>query len=507
MVAPASPASTRLDPFANDPRWALISGEPYPLLIGGELRQAADGRTFDAVSPRDNRAIARIAQAGPEDVRAAVSAARDAFDNGPWGRTTARQRAKALELIARTIEEHSDELIFLSVVDAGSVISGFKQGTIDLATDSLRFFGGQAMAMTGHVVQVPDPGVHHYERLEPMGVVTEILPWNGPIWTGVQRMAAILAAGNTVIVKPAQMASLAFARLAQLMAELDIPPGVINVLSGPGGAVGEALVDRSARRHGEHDRRHRDWLADPDPGGATGEAHQPGAGWEEPEPGPRRRGPGSHRLLERPGRLRQHRPDLRLRLADPGPAPHLRRVPLPPNRLRRRDEGGRSARSGDQVGPVISESHADKVWEYIEIGKGEARLATGGVPYTDEARALRTYIPPTIFADTTPSCRVMNEEIFGPVVAVTAFDTIDEGLRIANDTSYGLASGVFTTSVDAADYVAARLKAGQVYVNQWFSPGVLEAPSHGYKQSGYGGVGMRKYLQSKNVFTRVVDPT
>jgi len=102
---------------------------------------------------------------------------------------------------------------------------------------------------------------------------------------------------------------------------------------------------------------------------------------------------------------------------------------------------------------------------------------------------------------------VMREEIFGPVVSVAPFDTIDEGLAIANDTSYGLASGVFTTSVDSAEYVAARLKAGQVYVNQWFAPGVLEAPSHGYRQSGYGGVGMRKYLQSKNVFTRIVTPS
>ena len=506
MVASAPPSSVT-DPFADDPRWGWVSADPYPLLIGGELRQAADGRTFDAISPRDNRAIARIAQAGAPDVAAAVEAARDAFDNGPWGRTTARQRAKTLELIARTIEEHTDELIFLSVVDAGSVISGFKEGTIDLATDSLRFFGGQAMALTGHTVQVPDPGVHHYERLEPMGVVTEILPWNGPIWTGVQRMAAILAAGNTVIVKPAQMASLAFARLAQLMAELDIPPGVINVLSGPGGAVGEALV------------------TDPrvDMVSMTGGI----------ETGSRILALAAPQVKRISLELGGKNPNLVLADADLqrtvfwsalGAFANTGQIcvcgsrilvqrPIYDEFLSRLTAFAEGMKVGDpldpatQVGPVVSASHADKIWEYIEIGKGEARLVTGGVPYTDEARSLRTYVPPTIFADATPSCRVMNEEIFGPVVAVTAFDTIDEGLRIANDTSYGLASGVFTTSVDSAEYVAAHLKAGQVYVNQWFSPGVLEAPSHGYKQSGYGGVGMRKYLQSKNVFTRVVEPT
>lgn len=506
MVAPATSPSTRTDPFADDPRWAYVSRDPYPLLIGGELRQAADGRTFDAVSPRDNRAIARIAQAGPADVAAAVDAARAAFDEGPWGRTTARQRARTLELIARTIEEHTEELIFLSVVDAGSVISGFKEGTIDLATDSLRFFGGQAMALTGRVVQVPDPAVSHRERLEPMGVVTEILPWNGPIWTGVQRMAAILAAGNTVIVKPAQMASLAFARLAQLMAELEIPPGVINVLSGPGGAVGEALVTNPGV----------------DMVSMTGGI----------ETGSRILALAAPQVKRISLELGGKNPNLVLADADLertvfwsalGAFANTGQIcvcgsrilvqrPIYDEFLSRLTAFAEGMKVGDpldpetQVGPVVSESHADKVWDYIEIGKGESRLVTGGVPYTDEARALRTYIPPTIFADAAPTCRVMREEIFGPVVAVTPFDTLDEGLQIANDTSYGLASGVFTTSVDSADYVAAKLKAGQVYVNQWFSPGVLEAPSHGYRQSGYGGVGMRKYLQSKNVFTRIVEP-
>jgi len=405
MVAPASSLPTSTDPFADDPRWAWVSADPYPLLIGGELRQAAEGRTFEAISPRNNRAVARIAQAGPDDVVAAVTAARDAFDNGPWGRTTARQRAQALELIARTIEDHSDELIFLSVIDAGSVITGFKHGTIDLATDSLRFFGGQAMAMTGRVAQNPDPDVLHYERLEPMGVVTEILPWNGPIWTGVQRMAAILAAGNTVIVKPAQMASLAFARLAQLMAELDIPPGVINVLSGPGGAVGEALVTNPGV----------------DMVSMTGGI----------ETGSRILALAAPQVKRVSLELGGKNPNLVLADADMdravfwsalGAFANTGQICVCGSRIlvQRRvyDEFvakltafAEGMKVGDpldpetQVGPVVSESHADKVWEYIEIGQGEARLATGGVPYTDAARALRTYIPPTIFADAVPSCR------------------------------------------------------------------------------------------------------
>ena len=141
-----------------------------------------------------------------------------------------------------------------------------------------------------------------------------------------------------------------------------------------------------------------------------------------------------------------------------------------------------------------------------KIGKQESTLAAGGVPYTDELRSKGAYIPPTVFTGVTPSCRVAREEIFGPVVAIVPFDTEAEALAVANDTTYGLSAGFFTRDLDRAWRVARGLKAGQVYVNQWFSPGVLEMPSHGYKQSGYGGVGIEKYQQAKNVFFRVSDP-
>lgn len=502
----AATAPTTVDRFADDPRWSLIDSAPYPLLIGGELRPAADGATFDAVSPRDDRAVASIALAGPADVAAAASAARAAVDSGPWGRSTGRDRAKALAAIADTFAAHADELAFLESVDAGKPISSVHYSDISISLDALSYFAGRAQSVTGRAASMPDSSVLHHELLEPMGVVAEILPWNGPLWTGVQRMAAILAAGNAAIMKPAQMASLTFARLAQLLAELDLPPGVINVVTGPGSVVGEALVkdqrvdlisftggieagSRVLELAAPSVKRISLELGGKNPNIVCDDADLDQAVWWSRLGAFGNTGQicvcGSRILVQR-GIYDQFVERLgstaaEMRVGDP----------LDPE---------------TELGPVISSGHADKVWSYIDIGKGEGRLVTGGVAYDDPARARSTYIPPTVFADTDPSCRIMREEIFGPVVALQAFDTLDEALAIANDTTYGLASGLFTSDIDRAAYLSRGLKAGQVYVNQWFSPGVLEAPSHGYRQSGYGGVGMEKYQQAKNVFTRVNDP-
>ena len=499
---------TATDAYAHDPRWSWVRGEPYGLLVDGELRAAADGATFEAVSPRDERAIARIAQAGPRDVDAAVAGARRAIDGGPWSRTTARERSRHLLRLAELVERHSDELAFLESVDAGKPISSVHYSDISISLDALRFFGGQAQAMAGRAATMPEADVVHHEFLEPVGVVAEILPWNGPLWTGVQRLAAILAAGNAAIIKPAQMASLAFARLSELIVELDLPPGVVTVLFGPGTQVGEALVTHPGV----------DMIS------FTGGV----------EAGTRILALGAPSVKRVSLELGGKNPNIVLDDADLDRAVFWSNLgafgnsgqicvcgsrilvhrPIYDEFVGRLTDTAAAMRVGDpldpatEMGPVISASHAEKVWEYIEIGRSEGRLTTGGEPYTDEVRGPRTYIPPTIFADVDPlaAYRIAREDVFGPMVALIPFTSLDKAIQIANDTTYGLASGVFTSSIDRATYLARNLKAGQVYVNQWFSPGVLEAPSQGYRQSGTGGVGMEKYMQSKNVFTRVATP-
>jgi acyl-CoA reductase-like NAD-dependent aldehyde dehydrogenase len=500
MVAQAQPTT--------DSRWAWISEQVYPLLIDGALVGATGESAFPAVSPRDNRAVARIAQASAADVALAVAAARRAIDDGPWGRTTAKDRGVHLLRIADLIEQHADELAFLESVDAGKPISSVHYSDITISLDSLRFFAGRARMTRGVAAEMADASVIHHEFIEPLGVVAEILPWNGPLWTGVQRLAAILAAGNTAIVKPAQMASLTFMRLAQLLLEADLPPGVVNVVAGSGSVVGEALVR--------------------DPGvdmiSLTGGIETGSQILAAAAPTVKRvsleLGGKNPNLVFADANL-----DQAVFWSALGAFGNTGQICVCGSRIlvqravyeefaERLTAAASAMVVGDpldpatQLGPVIAASHAAKVWEYVDIARHEGRLTTGGERYTDPFRAAGAFIPPTVVVDVTPTCRVATEEIFGPVVTLLPFDTLDEALSIANDTTnYGLSAGLFTSSVDTAWAVARRLKAGQVYVNQWFSPGVLEAPGHGYRRSGYGGVGIEKYTQRKEVFFRVSEPS
>jgi acyl-CoA reductase-like NAD-dependent aldehyde dehydrogenase len=481
---------------------AEVATEVYPLLIGGELVTAAE--SFAAVNPHDNTEVARISLAGPAEIDRALAAARAAAD-GPWRHSTGKERAAALRRIADQVEKHADDLAYLEAVDTGKPIGSVHYSDLATGLDALEYHAAAARTARTVSATLPEAGVHHHALREPYGVVAEILPWNGPLWTGIQHVAAILAAGNAVVVKPAEWASLSFARFAQLLAEADLPPGVVNVVAGPGGVVGDALVAdprvdlvsltgsvetgrKVLARVAPRLARVSLELGGKNPNLVFADADLDQAAFWSALGAFANSGQicvcGSRILVQRPAYA-----EFVSRLAAAAEA-YVVGDPLD---------------SDTQLGPVISTAHAEKVWGYVETGRVEGRLVAGGERYTDPVRAAGCYVPPTVFADAAPDCRIATEEIFGPVVAVLPFDTVDEAVAIANATEYGLAAGLFTADLDRAWQVAGALRAGQVYVNQWFTPGSGETPSLGYKQSGHGAVADR-YSQLKNVFFRTTPP-
>ena len=470
------------------------------MLIDGQLVAATEGTTFESVSPRDGRVVARMSLAGESDARRAAAAARRAFDNGPWPRAAAKDRAAALRRIAALLERHADEFAFLEAVDSGKPVSNVLRSDIAVSLDSLDYFAGSARAATASSAEMPDPQLVHHGLREPLGVVLEILPWNGPLWTGVQRLAAILISGNVAVVKPASVASLTFLRLGQLLAQADLPPGVVNIVTGPGRTVGRQLVTD----------------VDVDLVSLTGSV-QSGAevlGLAAPSI--------TRVVLELGGKnpaIVAADADLEaaVRWVAIGALANGGQVCTCASRiLVQRSiyepflaglvERIGAIRVGDpleaatEMGPLVSAEHAASVRGYIEAGRAEARLVLGGTPYDDPVRSAGAYVRPTVFANAAPDCRIAREEIFGPVVTVIQFDDAEEAIRIANDTAYGLSAGVFTSNLDTAWSISRRLRAGQVYVNRWFAPGMLEAPSQGYRQSGYGTIAPERYTQRKNLF-------
>lgn len=478
---------------------ARILDEPLPMLMGGEL--VTEGDTHEVINPTTKSAAGRFVVATDEQVDDAVAAAKEAASG--WAATLGHERADVLLAIRNIVAEHGEDLIGLDAVDVGKPLNGSRYSDLPISLESLSFFAGKAQDLRGASVQVGDAGVTHRQRLEPYGVVLEVLPWNGPLWTGVQRLAAILAAGNVAIIKPAELATASFTHLARLIKDV-VPAGVVSVLPGPGSRVGARLA------------AHPDVAMVSLTGGTE---------------------TGSRMLADLAPQVK------RVSLELGGKNPNLVLANADIDKAVRWSSMGAFANSGQvcvcgsrilvhrsvydeftsklaaaaqelvvgnpldastTTGPVVGGDHYDKIWSYIDAAKsdGSGTVVTGGERYSDGPLSDGWFIPPTVFADVVPTCAMFMEEIFGPVVSVTPFDEIDEALALANATDYGLAAGVFTESVTDAAYVANNLQAGQVYVNQWFAPGVLQAPSHGYKRSGYGGVGIEKYLQVKNIFTR-----
>jgi aldehyde dehydrogenase (NAD+) len=474
------------------------------LLIDGNWQGAASGRTFETRNPATGELLANIAQGGAEDIDLAVIAARRAFE-GPWSRFKPVERQALLLKFADLVERNIDELIMLDTLDMGAPIA-YGRANPTRVPNMIRHYAGAAMAIHGETIPNSAPGeIFTYTTKEPVGVVGAIIPWNGPIGTTVWKMGPVLATGCTLVLKPAEESPLSALRLGELLLEAGLPPGVVNIVTGDGTA-GAALAEHM----------------DVDKVAFTG-SHFTGQKIVQASVGNLKR-----LSLELGGKS----PDIVFADADldaavPGAAmaafANAGQICTAGTRMfversiyeeftHRVAEFGRKLRVGNgidpatQVGPLVSAKQLERVAGYLDIGRGEgARLLSGGARLTEGDLANGYFVAPTVFADVNNDMRIAREEIFGPVISAIPFDSVDEVVRLANATQFGLGGGVWTRDVGKAHSVSKRIRAGVVWVN-CYNVSDPAMPFGGYKSSGYGRESGRQqledYLHLKSVWIK-----
>lgn len=481
-----------------------VSVPPGKLLINGTWREAGDGATQPTFDPTTEEVITHFAKATPEDANDAVLAAHRAFEEGPWGRMHHEERAKILFRIADLLDARAEEFAVREAMDMGMPFADFTKIILPHCSGLFRFFGGLAMQMNGGYRQSYDPHIKILTRREPLGVVAAITPWNFPLALTCSKFAPALAAGNTVVHKPASDTPLTALLLAQTALDAGVPPGVVNLITGPGGSIGDVLVKhplvekvaftgstpigQNLARNGASTMKHMTMelggkapnivFADADMEAALQAAFW-GIFWNKGEVCVA----GSRILVERP--IYDEFVEKFANLA----ANAVLGDPLDPR---------------TQIGPIATRSEYDKILEYVESGKSTARLVAGGG--TRQVNGKGLFIEPTVFADATNDIKISREEIFGPVVPIIPFEGEDEAIRLANDTEFGLASGIQTGDLGRALRLADRIKAGTVWINTWhqYHP---NAPFGGFKMSGYGreqgAEALESYTQYKTVWANL----
>ena len=456
------------------------------VFIDGAFRDAASGETFSTENPATGEVIAEIAAGDAADIDAAVRAARRAFDDGRWSRMAPADRKKALLRFADLLEANTDELATLDSLEAGKPITDTRDVDLPETVKTFRWYA-EAIDKVFDAVAPTGPDALGLIVREPIGVVGAVVPWNFPILMAAWKVAPALASGNSMVVKPSRLSSLSAIRMAELATEAGVPDGVLNVVPGPGGSAGAALgrhmdVDKvTFTGSTEVGRLFLHYAAESNLKEITLECggKSPAVVLASP--------PDMDIVVEQVlfGALMNMGEN-----CSQGSRLIVHRS-VQDELVERLSEGLQAWPVGDpmdpatRVGPMIEQPHLDKVLGYIAKGRDEgARVVTGGSRVLEKSGGY--FVAPTIFDGVRNDMSIAREEIFGPVLSTIPFETEEEAIRLANETSYGLAASVYTRDLDAAFRVARALRAGTVGVNA-YSEGDITTPFGGYKQSGFGG--------------------
>jgi phenylacetaldehyde dehydrogenase len=480
----------------------VIADAALGLLIGRERRESRDGVELVSIDPSTGEPLARFAEAGPADVDRAVAAARAALEAPDWRDIAPRDRARLMLRLADALDEHVDELARLEALDTGKPLANARTVDVPNAAEHLRYFAGWVTKIEGATIPTA-PGQLIYTRREPVGVCALIVPWNYPLLLASWKLGPALACGNAVILKPAEQTPLTALRLGELALDAGFPPGVVNVLTGRGETTGAALVchpgvdkvsftgstevGRAIAASAALKRVSLELggkspnlvFADADLDAAA-EASAWGVFYNSGEDCT-----AASRLLVEDTVF----DDVVVRMAERARAIRV----------------GRSLEPGSEIGPLISAEHRARVETLVAAARDDGAIvvAGGGRPAgLDDG----FFVEPTVVIGADNDARIAQEEVFGPVVTVIPFGSEDEAVALANATRYGLAGGVWTGDVGRAHRVAARLRAGTVWINHYGAQDPA-APFGGFKDSGHGrehgAAALSLYLETKTVWANI----